>query len=149
MLRKVFASVSLTPREHGIHTVRVRFRPFAFLFLMALAFGRFALAQSADPAWLRYDALKNAATGTPHLIAVIGRDAVLRSAGEGLVRALGTEPANQGSASSSSLPAKDAFVLGRWRDIRAYFPELKPSQPLSPDGYWLKTVKRREGKYWV
>src|SRR5205823_15040941 len=100
MLRKVFVSVSLTARKDGIHTVSVRFRPFAFLFLMALAFGRFALAQSADPAWLRYDALKNAATGTPHLIAIVGQSPVLHSAGEELVRALGTRPPNRGSASS-------------------------------------------------
>lgn len=104
-------------------------------------------AQSADPAWLRYDNLKKSATGTPNLIAIVGRSPVLFSAGRELVRALGTRPATQGR--TAALPAKDAFFLGTLKDIRPYFPELKPAHALGPDGFWLKTVRRNGRQYWV
>ena len=106
-----------------------------------------AIAQAADPAWLRYESFKNTPTGTPHLIAIVGPGPVLRSAGQELVRALGTRPASGGR--TATLPAKDAFVLGPLKQLRTYFPELKPAQVLSPDGFWLKTVQRKGGKYWV
>jgi alpha-glucuronidase len=120
--------------------------------LFAAMFSPFVLttasaAQTADPAWLRYEGLKKSATGTPNLIAIVGRSPVLFSAGQELVRALGTRPAQHGRA--TSLPAKDAFFLGTLKDVRPYFPTLKPSHPLGPDGFWLKTVQRNGRKYWL
>jgi alpha-glucuronidase len=106
-----------------------------------------SLGQTADAAWLRYDGLKASAQSLPHLIAIVGSGPVLRSAGNELVRALGTQNARQGPA--AALPATNAFVLGRWRDVRPYFPEAKPAQTLSGDGFWLKTVQRKSGKYWL
>ena len=53
-------------------------------------------AQGADPAWLRYEGMQKAGAGTPNLIAIVGRGPVLFSAGQELVRALGTRPAQPG-----------------------------------------------------
>ena len=106
-----------------------------------------AMAQTADPAWLRYESLKKSATGTPNLIAIVGRSPVLFSAGQELVRALGTRPAQHGR--TASLPTKDAFFLGTLKDVRPYIPDLKPSHPLGPDAFWLKTVQRNGRRYWV
>jgi alpha-glucuronidase len=115
----------------------------SIFFLLAMI----AAAQTADPAWLRYDGLQKSAAGTPNLIAIVGRGPVLFSAGQELVRALGTRPATHGR--TASLPPKDAFFLGTLNDVRPYFPNLKPPHPLGPDGFWLKTVQRNGRKYWV
>ena len=115
------------------------------IFLVTLTVA--AAAQTVDPAWLRYEGLKNTATGTPNLIAIVGRSPVLLSAGQELVRALGTRPASHGR--TSALPPKDAFFLGTLKDVRPYFPDLKPAHPLGPDGFWLKSVERNGRKYWV
>lgn len=112
-----------------------------------LAVAGTSVAQTPDPAWLRYEGLKKSATGTPNLIAIVGHSPVLFSAGHELVRALGTRPAQSGRA--ASLPAKDAFFLGTLKDIRPYFPNLKPPHPLGSDGFWLKTVQRNGRTYWV
>src|SRR5206468_6970719 len=72
---------------------------------------------------------------------------VLRTAGGELVRALGTQPARQGAV--ATIPAKNAFVLGLWKDASPYFPGLKPPHAISEDGFWLKTVQRKSGKYWL
>jgi len=106
-----------------------------------------AIGESADPAWLRYENFKNTPSGTPHLIAIVGPGPVLRSAGQELVRALGTHAATGGRA--ATLPPKDAFVLGPLKSLKAYFPALKPARVLSPDGFWLKTVQQKGRKYWL
>ena len=49
----------------------------------------------------------------------------------------------------ATLPLKDAFVLGPLKLLQPYFPDLKPAPALSRDGFWLKTVQRKTGKYWV
>ena len=117
-------------------------------FVLPAAWYAAALGQTVDPAWLRYESFKkNTPTGIPRLIAIIGPGPVLRSAGQELVRALGTRPPT--GARTSSLPSKDAFVLGPLKQLKPYFPELKPPQVLSPDGFWLKTVQRKGGKYWL
>ena len=107
----------------------------------------YALAQTADPAWLRYDVMKKSSSGLPQTIAIVGKGEVLRTAGSELVRALGTKPSRQGGV--AALPAKNALVLGRWKDVHPFFPELKPPQALADDGFCLKTVQRKNGKYWL
>jgi len=80
-------------------------------FVLPVTWYAAAIAQSVDPAWLRYESFKkNTPAGIPHLIAIVGPGPVLRSAGQELVRALGTRPPT--GARTSSLPPKDAFVLG-------------------------------------
>jgi alpha-glucuronidase len=115
--------------------------------LASVALGTHAIGQSADPAWLRYDTLKASSPALPPTIAIIGSGKVLRTAGAELVHALGTQPARQGAV--ATIPAKNALVLGRWKDVSPYFPGLKPPHAISDDGFWLKTVQRKNGKYWL
>ena len=128
-----------TARKISIHLT------IACLLGILLATGSFA--QSADPAWLRYQGVKEAAPKLPHVVAIIGRGEVLRSAGNELVGALGTQHSRVGAA--AALPHRDAFVLGRWSDVHRYFPALKPAHALTGDGFWLKTVQQKSGKYWL
>src|ERR1051326_1409381 len=101
----------------------------------------------ADHAWLRYQALRNSAPYLPTSIAIVGNGDVLRRAGGELAKALAGGPKAQGP--TSSLPAKNAFVLGRWNAIRPLFPQLRPARVLKADGFWLKTVQRNGAKYWL
>ena len=127
----------------GIPPIRI------VVLLILIALCTYALGQSADPAWLRYDAFKASPPALPHTIAIIGNGKVLRTAGSELVRALGTQPPRKGAV--AEIPAKDALVLGLWKDVRRYFPELKPPGAIAifEDGFWLKTVQRKSGKYWL
>ncbi len=118
-----------------------------WIFFVLGAICHSALGQSSDAAWLRYDELKQSGPGLPNLIAIVGRGEVLRSAAGELVRALGTRAARQGPA--AGLPAKDAFVLGSWSEVHRYFPELRAAPQIAADGFWLKTVQRKSGKYWL
>lgn len=100
-----------------------------------------------DPAWLRYRALRVSAPYLPTSIAVVGKGDLLRTAGGELAKALAGGPKAQGP--TSSLPAKNAFVLGKWSAIHPLFPPLKPTHALTADGFWLKTVQRNGAKYWL
>src|SRR5881394_2984368 len=107
-----------------------------------------ALAQTpADPAWLRYEKLRSGALYLPTSIAVVGNGELLRTAAGELAKALAGGPKAQGP--TPSLPAKNAFVLGRWSAIHPLFPQLKPAPALTADGFWLKTVQRNGAKYWL
>ena len=101
----------------------------------------------ADPAWLRYEALRTQAPFLPTSIAIVGNGELLRTAGGELAKALGGGPKAQGP--TSFLPAKNAFVLGRWSAIHPLFPQLKPARVLRADGFWLKTMQRNGAKYWL
>jgi alpha-glucuronidase len=102
---------------------------------------------SADPAWLRYSALRQSAAYLPTSIAIVGNGSLLRTAGGELAHALAGAPKAEGP--TSFLPAKNAFVLGRWSAIHPLFPELRLARALSNDGFWLKTVERKGAKYWL
>jgi alpha-glucuronidase len=102
---------------------------------------------AADPAWLRYTALRKSAPYLPSSIAIVGNGKLLRTSGGELARALAGGPKAQGP--TSSLPAKNAFVLGRWSAVHPLFPELRLKSPLGDDGFWLKTVMRKGAKYWL
>jgi alpha-glucuronidase len=105
-------------------------------------------AQSAaDPAWLRYHALRESAAYLPTSIAIVGNGSLLRTAGDELAHALAGAPKAEGP--TSSLPAKNAFVLGRWTAVHPLFPELRLARALSDDGFWLKIVERKGAKYWL
>src|SRR5215469_9133919 len=104
-------------------------------------------AESGADAWLRYDSLRTAAPALPNLIAIVGNGVVLRSAAAELSRALGGGSSKAGLA--AGIPSKDAFVLGRWKDVHALFPELRPSRAPIGDGFWLKTITRQKGKHWL
>jgi alpha-glucuronidase len=102
---------------------------------------------TADPAWLRYTALRQSAPYLPSSIAIVGNGKLLRAAGGELARALAGGPKAEGA--TSSLPAKNAFVLGRWSAMHPLFPELRVAHPLSQDGFWLKSVKHKGARYWL
>jgi alpha-glucuronidase len=102
---------------------------------------------AAYPAWLRYSALRDAAPSLPTSIAIVGNGELLRTAGGELAKALAGGPKAQGT--TSSLPPKNAFVLGRWSAVHPLFPELRLSRALSAEGFWLKTVQRNGAKYWL
>ena len=104
-------------------------------------------AQTTDPAWLRYGVLRDAAPSLPTSIAIVGNGGLLRTAGSELAKALAGGPKAQGS--TSSLPPKDAFVLGRWSAIHPLFPHLRLVRSLGAEGFWLKTVQRNGAKYWL
>jgi len=80
-------------------------------------------------------------------VAAVGASKMVRTAGLELVHALGEKPVSQGPA--PALPNADAFVLGRWKDVHALFPELNRSRAPTDDGFWLKTVRRGRAKYWL
>jgi alpha-glucuronidase len=102
---------------------------------------------SADPAWLRYHGLRSAAPYLPHSIAIVGQGALLRTAGSELARGLAGGSKAEGP--TATLPARNAFVLGRWSAIHPIFPRLRPARALTPNGFWLKTVQRNGAKYWL
>lgn len=115
--------------------------------LLSSAVAAFGQETAADPAWLRYTALRQSAPYLPTSIAIVGNGKLLRTAGGELARALAGAPKAQGP--TSSLPAKNAFVLGRWSAIHLLFPQLRLARALSDDGFWLKTVERQGAKYWL
>lgn len=127
----------------------LRLALFSFAFLpIASGIPRQLHSETApDPAWLRYGALRSSASYLPTSIAIVGSGELLRTAGGELAKALAGGPKAQGP--TSSLPAKNAFVLGRWSAIHPLFPQLKPARALTADGFWLKTVQRNGAKYWL
>jgi alpha-glucuronidase len=85
----------------------------------------------------------------PGLVAAVGDSKIVRNAANELVRALGQRESPKMQGPARAIPSRDAFVLGRWKDLRALFPELGRSRPPSADGFRLKTVRRRGAKYWL
>lgn len=111
------------------------------IFVSASVFGE------SDQAWLTYGSLRELAPRLPREVSVIGDGMVLRTAAGELVRALGARLSTM--QATSQLPPKGAFLLGRWEDIRAWFPELADSRPPPAEAYWLRTVIRSGAKYWL
>ena len=106
-----------------------------------------AFAETGAEAWLRYSQVKNGATSLPSRVAVVGNRAVVRNAGSELVRALEGKPAKP--VPTGGIPSANSFVLGTWKDIHPLFPELSRTRVPSSDGFWLKTVRRKNAKYWL
>lgn len=117
-----------------------------FLVVCSLSCTR-GFAETGAEVWLRYSSLKSSSPSLPSLIAVVGRGEVLRTAAKELVHALAEKTKDQGPA--STLPNRNAFVLGQWKNIRPLFPELNRSRAPSGDGFWLKTVQQGRVKYWL
>jgi alpha-glucuronidase len=122
----------------------------ALLILIAILFiisVRVAFAETGAEAWLRYSEVKEGAAKLPNRVAVVGNSAVTRNAGSELVRALEGQPGKP--VPTGGIPSADAFVLGTWKDIHPLFPELKSGRVPSDDGFWLKTIRRKNAKYWL
>jgi alpha-glucuronidase len=125
---------------------RGKFQALACLAVVCFAVSP-SLAETGAEAWLRYSSLKSSTPSLPTLIAVVGRGEILRTAADELVHALAEKPKNQGPA--STLPNRNAFVLGQWKKIRPLFPELNHSRAPSGQGFWLKTIQHGGAKYWL
>jgi alpha-glucuronidase len=120
----------------------------ACIAILALASMRIATAETGAEGWLRYSQVKDNAASLPTCVAVIGDSAVVRTAGNQLVRALEGAPGNL--VSTGEIPSADAFVLSTGRDIRPLFPELLlEARVPSTDGFLLKTIRRNGHKYWL
>jgi len=130
----------LIPRQNRSWTI------LAALIVCLLASARLHGESGAD-AWLRYESLRTSAPALPKLIAIVGKSELVGAAANELSHALGQ--GNKNAGAGSAIPSKDAFVLGRWRDVHTLFPELQPSRAPTGDGFWLKTVSRQRGKYWL
>ncbi len=106
-----------------------------------------AFAETGAEAWLGYSQLKDSTASLPTRVAVVGNGAIVRTAGSELVRALEGKPGKP--VPTREIPSTDAFVLGTWKDIHPLYPELSGSRGPSGDGFWLKTVRRKNAKYWL
>src|SRR4029077_15847155 len=95
----------------------------------------------------RYTALRQSAPYLPSSIAIVGNGSLLRTAGGEIAHALPRGPKTQ--RATSSLPAKNALVLGGWSAIHPLFPELRLARALRNDGFWLKPVQFKRAKYWL
>jgi alpha-glucuronidase len=116
-----------------------------FCLALLVAICPMCAGETGAEAWLRYHDLKT--SSLPTLVAAVGNSNVVRTAANELVHALAGKPKAQGPA--GRLPAKDAFVLGTWKDIHPIFPELPAARVPAGDGFWLKTVRARGAKYWL
>jgi alpha-glucuronidase len=129
---------------------RRKFHGFAFFASVWLGLASLPLmAENGADAWLRYSSLKSSTPSLPGLIAVVGKGEVLRTAANELVHALAEKPIPKAQGPANTLPNRNAFVLGGWKDIHPLFPELSRSRAPSGDGFWLKTVRHGRAKYWL
>ncbi len=106
--------------------------------LLALA----ASGESGAEGWLRYARLdattaKNYAHA-PDSVVLLGDSPVLQSAQQEL--RLGMQQM-LGRTLTAGSTGEDAFVLGTLKDLRNIAPNLQPTRPLGPDGFWLKTAR--------
>jgi alpha-glucuronidase len=113
--------------------------------LTLLAIVPTCFAETGAEAWLRYHDLKT--SSLPTLVAAVGNREVVHTAANELVHALGNKPKAEGAV--TQIPSKDAFVLGTWKDVHPFFPELSRTRVPAGDGFWLKTVRRGSAKYWL
>lgn len=100
-------------------------------------------ADSKQPAWLRYPRLTPEGArpyaNLPQSVTVLGESAVLKSAGQEMVR--GIEGMLVRSLSSvSALSSQSTIILGTAESLRSALPALQVPT-LREDGYWLATKK--------
>jgi alpha-glucuronidase len=119
----------------------------AFIAIVSLIVVGAAFGENGAEAWLRYSQVKDGAAQLPSRVAVVGNSAIVRTAGSELVRALEGKPGKP--VPTGGIPSASAFVLGTWNDIHPLFPELSRTRVPSGDGFWLKTIRRKDAKYWL
>jgi alpha-glucuronidase len=110
----------------------------------ALCAGEPLLAQTADPAWLRYapvpaQAAREHYANLPEVVVALGHSEVIAAAQAEFVRGV-RGMLNRTLRSQSSLPKENAIVLGTLEAIRSAFPEITSLPKLDEDGFWLKTI---------
>ena len=118
-------------------------RPFRILivFLTLAVVTGTVWGESEADAWLRYaplDAQAKMYQALPIKVQVRGDSQVLKTAQEELSR--GVQQMLHRTLRPTAGP-ESAFVLGTVEDLRAIIPALQSTQPLLPDGFWVKTVR--------
>src|ERR1700754_3831066 len=100
-------------------------------------------AETGAEGWLRYAPVAREAgtrdNAIPNVVVYLGDSEVLNSAKDELIRGVESMFGKR-LQSEQNVSAENAFVLGTFKDIREKFHEVQPSSPLSPDGFWLRTL---------
>lgn len=129
----------------------MRAPPFTFSFLrsvlMAICVLLFSLpahSETGEQAWLRYAPLSPAARKSyerlPSRVVVLGDSAVLKTAGEELIRGL-TPMLGRTFSASRDFAGGSAIILGKIDELHGVAPNENPPLRLGPDAYWLKSSR--------
>jgi alpha-glucuronidase len=109
-------------------------------------------AETGAEGWLRYAPLSREAASRydamPNVVIPLSNSEVLNSAKGELIRGLGAM-LEESLRVQQNVSAENAFVLGNLKDIAANFRELDSSRPLGADGFWLRTLRHGDKKYWL
>jgi alpha-glucuronidase len=102
-------------------------------------------AESGYDAWLRYAPLNAALAAEyygvlPAVVTTLGDSPLSASARNELVRGI-RGMLGRTLREESRVPAKGAVVLGTLDEFRAHAPKFPLTASLSPDAYWLKTLR--------
>jgi len=109
-------------------------------------------AETGADGWLRYAPVAREAdtrySAIPNVVVSLGDSEVLNSAKGELIRGVESMLGKR-LQSEQNVSAQNAFVLGTLKDMRGEFHQVQPSGPLSPDGFWLRTLQHNGKKYWL
>src|SRR5580658_4834764 len=125
---------------------------FAFLgttFLCAIVLPSRVAAETGAEAWLRYSALSPQAAKSyerlPDKIVLLGDSSILNTAQQELVRGvsqmLGRKLLMQAVIAGAGPCGGNQIVLGTMSELHVPYPDLRPDQTLTGDGYWLRNAK--------
>jgi len=104
-------------------------------------------AETGRDAWLRYAPLADAERAKymslPASVVAVGDSELVHSAQKELVRGL-RGMMERTLREDKELPQENAFILGTLDSIHSVIPNLRPTNKLITDGYWLTTAKVKE-----
>jgi len=128
------------------HSFTPAWRRIMLIAICAVLFSSAMNGESGAEAWLRYAPLRAQARKKygplPTRVVVLGDSAVLKSAGEELIRGL-TPMLGRSFKAIPEFASGGAIVLGTVDEIHALAPNANPPQPLRADAYWLKSWRIR------
>ncbi len=116
----------------------------ALILLVPLACATSATsAASEKDAWLRYIPLDSKTARTyqwlPDVIEEPRDSAVLTSAREELVRGV-KDMLGRDMRIKTAVGKQSAFLIGKFSDLTESLPNMKPTEELGPEGFWIKTI---------
>ncbi len=121
----------------------LRFAVLGTAILCALGLPLRLAAETGAEAWLRYSRLTPQEVKTfqpiPNKIVLLGDSPVLKTAQQELVRGVTQMLGRPLRVDSGSM--ENAIIVGTLSQLHGVAPELRPSQNLKGDGYWLKSAK--------
>jgi alpha-glucuronidase len=119
---------------------------------VVLAGASWLRAETGADGWLRYAPVAREAdtrySAIPNGVVSLGDSEVLNSSKGELIRGVESMLGKR-LQSEQNVSAQNAFVLGTLKDMRGKFHQVQPSGPLSPDGFWLRTLQHDGKKYWL